>query len=225
MGDETLLLTLNAVGGLSALLVTIVLTFYLLLDGKRVWDALFNLLPFDNRVQIRRSLQKDFHRYFIGQVTLGWITGTLMSIVFLALNVPYSLLLGSVIGVMTLIPFGDTLGYLLVCLLLTAQAPGLAVKTLIAALVVDQILDQVIAPRILGGFTGLKPIWIIMALLLGTKVFGLVGLLTAVPIASFINSWLDAEPAPAEETSPAIAAANGSPAPVDRLPATSGSDL
>jgi predicted PurR-regulated permease PerM len=190
LGDETLTLTLNAVGGISSLLIVIVLTLYLLLDGKRVWQALFRWLPIDRRDQIRRSLQADFHSYFIGQATLGLMMGVILSIVFFVLHVPYSLLLGSTVGVMTLIPFGDTLSYALICLLLAAQSPGLAVTTLGVSLLVDQIVDQAIAPRILGGFTGLKPIWVIIALLLGTKLFGFSGLLIAVPIASFINSLL-----------------------------------
>ncbi|NJR66391.1 MAG: AI-2E family transporter [Leptolyngbyaceae cyanobacterium CRU_2_3] len=125
LGDQTLTLTLNAVGGLSSLLLTIVLTLYLMLDGKRVWNTLFQLLPLDNRVHIRRSLQEDFQNYFIGQATLGVVMGVVLSIAFLVLAVPYSLLLGITIGVMTLIPFGDVLGYILISLLLTAQDSNL----------------------------------------------------------------------------------------------------
>lgn len=193
LGDETVLLTLNAVGGLSSLLLTLVLTFYLLLDGKRVWHALFRWLPSDKRDRIRRALQHDFHCYFIGQATLGIILGTIFSIVFFLLNIPYSLLLGSTVGIMSLVPLGDTVSYVVICLLLAAKSPTLALTTFGIVLVLDQIIDQVIAPRILGEFTGLKPIWIIIALLFGTKLFGLPGLLIAVPIASFINNLLDDE--------------------------------
>lgn len=191
LGDETLFLTLGAVGGLSSLVLTLVLTFYLLLDGKRVWNVFFLWLPPHQRRKIRRLLQEDFHNYFIGQATLGLMVGTLLSATFFLLKIPYSLLLGSTVGIMSLIPFGDTLGYGLVCLLLAAKSPGLALTTLIIAIVIDQILDQVVAPRILGSFTGLKPIWVIIALLLGTKLFGFAGLLTAVPIASFISGFLE----------------------------------
>ncbi|GAB4376814.1 MAG: AI-2E family transporter [Elainellaceae cyanobacterium] len=209
LGDETLLLTLGAVGGLSSLLLTLVLMLYLLLDGKRVWDTLFLWLPLRHRQQVRRSLEDDFHNYFIGQATLGLIIGTLLSIVFFVLGVPYSLLLGSTVGIMSLIPFGDTLGYGLVCLLLAAESPGLALTVLIISIIIDQVLDQAVAPRILGEFTGLKPIWVIIALLLGTKLFGFAGLLTAVPIASFINSLVENESPLLEENG----MTNSAPAP------------
>lgn len=190
LSDETVSLTLNAVGGLTSVLLTIVLTLYLLLDGKRVWKVIFRLLPETRRDAIRRSLQNDFHRYFIGQATLGLVMGVILSAVYFVLKVPYSLVLGSTVGILTLIPFGDSLGYGIVCLLLAAQSPGLAFTTLAISIVIDQLIDQAIAPRVLGGFTGLKPIWIIIALLLGTKLFGLPGLLIAVPVASFIGTLL-----------------------------------
>jgi predicted PurR-regulated permease PerM len=205
LGDETLTLALNAVGGLSSLLLTLVLTLYFLLDGKRVWRTIFKYLPLQNSDHIRQSLQRDFDRYFIGQAALGLITGVLISTLFVILHVPYSLLLGSTIGVLSLIPFGDTIGYIVVCLFLATQSPGLAIVTLGAAVVIDQILDQAIAPNILGGLTGLQPIWIIVSILLGTKLFGFPGLLLAVPIASSINSLMndeELEPNPTSSTNP-----------------------
>jgi predicted PurR-regulated permease PerM len=203
LGDETLALALNAVGGLSSLLLTLVLTLYFLLDGKRVWRTIFKYLPLQNSDHIRQSLQRDFDRYFIGQAALGLITGVLISTLFFVLHVPYSLLLGSTIGILSLIPFGDTIGYIAVCLFLATQSPGLAIVTLGAAIVIDQILDQAIAPNILGGLTGLQPIWIIVSILLGTKLFGFPGLLLAVPIASSINSLMndeELEPTPTSST-------------------------
>lgn len=193
LGDETLSLTLNAVGGVSSLLLTLVLTFYLLLDGKRVWNAFIRFLPLANKDQIQRSLQNDFRNYYVGQATVGLTLGTLLSLVLFIFQVPYSLLLGIMVGIMSMIPFGDTLGYIIVGLILAAQSSGLALAAFAAVLVVDQIVDQAIAPRILGNVTGLKPIWVIVALLLGTKVLGLSALLTAVPVASFIGTLLEDE--------------------------------
>lgn len=208
--EETLTLTIDLLDGLSALLLTLVLTFYFLLDGKRVWDSLFHRLPLSNRVYLRRSLQADFHRYFIGQVTLGTVTGVCLSGTFFLLGIPYSLLLGLLVGVMTLIPFGDTLSFIVISSLVATQDLTLGIKTLVVSAIVDQVIDQAIAPRILGGFTGLKPIWVLISLLFGTKVAGLPGLLTAVPIASFIRGLLEEAPLPAEEKA-AIADNQGIP--------------
>ncbi|MCU0570861.1 MAG: AI-2E family transporter [Oculatellaceae cyanobacterium Prado106] len=149
-----------------------------------------DLLSVEKRDWVRRSLQENLHRYFVGQVILSSILAVLYSIAFFILQVPYSLLFGFSIGVLGLIPFGDTLAYLLICLFLAAQSPQIVLPTLIVCVILDQVVDQAIAPRILSNMTGLKPIWVILALLLGTKLFGLPGLLLAVPTASFMEEFL-----------------------------------
>ncbi|MBW4691563.1 MAG: AI-2E family transporter [Lyngbya sp. HA4199-MV5] len=199
VADETLTLTLDAIGSLSEGLLVIVLTLYLLLDGRRIWDGVFRWVPLKYRGRMGQQLESNFHRYFIGQATMGLIMGTTLTIAFFLLNVPYSLLLGLLVGLMTLIPFGDVLSFGLISLLVAAQDVGLGVKTLVTAAVIDQFVDQAIAPRVLGGFTGLKPIWVIISLLVGTKIAGLPGLLTAVPVAGFIQDVLEDLNLPADD--------------------------
>lgn len=198
IGEELLTLALDTVNSVSDVLLTAVLTFYLLLDGDRLWNGLFRRLPARFGVPIQRSLQQNFQNYFLGQVTLAALVGTAMTLAFSVLRLKFGLLFGLGIGVMTLIPFGDVLSFTLVSLVVAAHDFGLGVRTLVVAVVVDQIIDQAIAPRLLGSFTGLSPIWVIAVLVIGTKVGGLLGLLIAVPIASSLKSLLDTgfQPAP-----------------------------
>ncbi|NJL22154.1 MAG: AI-2E family transporter [Leptolyngbyaceae cyanobacterium SM1_3_5] len=72
------------------------------------------------------------------------------------------------------------------------------------SLVIDQLIDQLITPRLLGRFTGLRPLWVLIALIVGTKIGGLLGLILAVPLSGFVKSLLDEwqvipDVAPAEE--------------------------
>jgi predicted PurR-regulated permease PerM len=191
LADQSVTLTLDAIGSLSEGLLVIVLTLYLLLDGRRVWNGVFQWVPQKYRDRSAQQLESNFNRYFIGQATMGLIMGTALTLAFFLLNVPYSLLLGLLVGLMTLIPFGDIVGFGLISLLVAAQDLGLGVKTLAVATIIDQVVDQAIAPRVLGGFTGLRPIWVIISLLIGTKIAGLPGLLTAVPVAGFIQDLIE----------------------------------
>ncbi|NJO93929.1 MAG: AI-2E family transporter [Hydrococcus sp. RM1_1_31] len=61
------------------------------------------------------------------------------------------------------------------------------VKVLGVAFVIQQAIENGIAPRLLGGFTGLNPVWILVALLVGIQVAGILGLLLAVPMAGVIK--------------------------------------
>ena len=189
--EELLALIVGTIDSVSEAILTVVLTFYLLLDGERLWSGIFGRLPSRWSIPLQQSIQQNFQNYLIGQVALAALVGTAMSLAFLALRVPFGLLFGLGIGVMTLIPFGDVLSFSLVGLLVAVHDFWLGAKTLTVAVVVDQIIDQAIAPRLLGSFTGLSPIGVLVALAVGTKIGGLLGLLTAVPIASCLKNLVD----------------------------------
>jgi predicted PurR-regulated permease PerM len=113
--------------------------------------------------------------------------------VFLALQVPFALLFAILIGIAELIPFiGATLGIGLVTILILFQNVGLALQVAIAATILQQIRDNILAPRMMGGFTGLNPIWIFIALLMGLQIAGFLGILVAVPVAGTLKGTLDA---------------------------------
>lgn len=65
----------------------------------------------------------------------------------------------------------------------------LGVEVLVVATIIDQGLDQAIAPRIFGDLVGLNPVWIIISLLLGAKLGGVLGLILAVPLAGAIKRF------------------------------------
>lgn len=191
LSEEFLTLAFEAVDSVSEVLLTVVLTFYLLLDGQKLWNGLFGRLPPRFGPLVKQSLQQNFQNYFIGQVALAALVSFCLTTVFLVLKVPFGLLFGLGVGVMTLIPFGDLLSFSLVSLLVASHDFWLGVRTLAVALAVDQVIDQAIAPRLLGRFTGLSPVGILAALAIGTKVGGLLGLLVAVPLASSLKNILD----------------------------------
>ncbi|HEY9623811.1 MAG TPA: AI-2E family transporter [Crinalium sp.] len=191
LADHALTLILDTVGNLSEALLTIVLTFYFLADGERIIREIFHRLPVNWGPQVERSLRLNFQNYFLGQLAIAFLVGTLMTIAFLILHIPYALLFGLTIGVMGLIPFGDLVTCAIISVLLAFQDFWLGAKVMVVALALDQVTDQLIAPRLLGTFTGLRPVWVLISLLVGTKIGGLLGLITAVPLASFIKNALD----------------------------------
>lgn len=189
--EELFSLAFEAIDSVSEVILTAVLAFYLLLDGEKLWNGLFQRLPSRFGQVVQQSLQQNFQNYLLGQVALAVLVGCSMTVVFLSLQVPFGLLFGLGVGLMTLIPFGDLLSFSLVSLLVASHDFWLGVRTLAVAIVVDQIIDQAIAPRLLGRFTGLSPVGVLAALAVGTKVGGLLGLLVAVPLASSLKGTLD----------------------------------
>ncbi|NCJ07433.1 AI-2E family transporter [Synechococcales cyanobacterium C] len=185
-------LTLDTISTVVNLLITAVLTLLLVLNGTRLWDGLLSWLPPVWKAQVQASLQPSFQGYFAGQAILALILSGTLSLVFVLLQIPFGLLFGLVIGLTSIIPFGGTVSVLVISALLAAQNFWLAAKVLIATLILSQINDNVIAPRLIGGITGLNPAVVVLALLVGVKLGGVLGLLLAVPSASFVKRVADA---------------------------------
>ncbi len=185
----------DTIGTFANVLLTVVLTIYLVFNGQLLWDGIFQWFPPHIGVQVRQTLREDFQNYFIGQVTLGALLTLVLILIFITLRIPLALLFGIGIGFFSLFPFGTGIGIAIVSLLIALQNFWLGVEVLAAAVVSDQINSNFVAPRILGNLTGLNPVWVVISLLLGAKLGGLLGLLIAIPIASFIkditDSWRD----------------------------------
>lgn len=183
--------TLDTINSALNLVLTLVLTIFLVLYGKSLWEGILGWLPEDWNNQIQLSLKQSFQSYFAGQAIIAIILSAIMILAFLALQVPFGLLFGLGIGVASLIPFGGVVSIALVSLLVAFQNVWLGVKVLVVAVVLGQINENVVAPRLIGGITGLNPAWVFISLLLGAKFAGVLGLLMAVPTASFIKKTAD----------------------------------
>jgi predicted PurR-regulated permease PerM len=189
--SQAINVTLNTINSALNLVVTAIVSILLVINGERLWAGLLSWLPSQWQESIRQSLQPSFQGYFSGQATLALILSAAQAIAFVILDVPFGLLFGVVIGLFSLIPFGGTVAILLVSGLLVFQNIWLGVKVFAVALVLGQINDNVIAPRLIGGATGLNPSIVIIALLIGAKFAGFLGLLLAVPTTSFFKKMAD----------------------------------
>ncbi|WP_199336621.1 AI-2E family transporter [Oscillatoria sp. FACHB-1407] len=186
----TLSLTVFTVVRTLDVLLTIVLTFYLVQNSPIIWRSLIQWLPTRLQIPFSQTLQSSFQNYFFGQVISATCMGLGLTSVFLLLKVPFGLLFGLTIGFMALVPFGGSVGIATVTLLVALQNFGLAFQVLAVALIVQQIVENFIAPRVLGTVTGLNPFWVFVSLLAGARVGGLLGIVVAVPIAVVIKEIL-----------------------------------
>ncbi|MBW4612211.1 MAG: AI-2E family transporter [Desmonostoc vinosum HA7617-LM4] len=191
LSDKLLGIIIDTIDSISEALITVVITFYLLLDGPRLWEGIFKKIPGNFAQKVSKSIQQNFQNYLIGQGTLALLMGVSETLLFLIFQVQFGLLFGLGVGFLSLIPFGDIVSLLGIVLIIASHDFWLALKVFAVAIVIDQLIDQAIAPRLLGSITGLRPIWVIVALLVGTNIAGVLGLLIAVPVAGFIKDIAD----------------------------------
>jgi predicted PurR-regulated permease PerM len=174
-------------------IIVFVLTFYMLLYGDRLWRGLLNFLPVDIAVPFDRVLRVNFHGFFLTQVVLALFMTLALIPFFLWLKVPFALLFTLLIGISELIPLiGASFGIGIVTLLLLFQNVGLAFQVGFVCMVLQQIRDNIIGPKLMGDITGLNPVYVFIVLLVGLQLGGLLGAFLAVPIAGTIKGTIDA---------------------------------
>ncbi|MFB8790768.1 MAG: AI-2E family transporter [Potamolinea sp.] len=173
-------------------ILILVISFYMLIDGERVWRGLTKIFSPRIRDGLTQSLQRNLHRFVVGQLLLGLFMAISLSLTFLALKVPFFLLFAVFIGLMEVIPFvGATLGIATVVSVVAFIDWWLALEVLGVAVALQQVKDNLIAPRIMGNLTGLSPVIIFVSLLLGAKVGGILGVILAIPLTGVGKSLVE----------------------------------
>jgi predicted PurR-regulated permease PerM len=188
IAGQVLNLAVVTVTSLLDFVLTMILTFYLLQHGGELWHSLVEWLPLKVREPFSQTVRLSFQNFFITQLILSTCMASALIPTFLWLKVPFGLLFGLTIGIMALVPFGGSVGIALTTLLVSLQDFWMGARVLMAAVIVQQILENLIAPRILGSFTGLNPALIVISVLTGARIGGLLGVIVAVPTAVVIKT-------------------------------------
>ncbi len=180
-------------------LITIV-SFFMLLNGDRLWSFLLKIFPPHLRSEFTESIQKSFLGFFWGRLILCvffWISAF---IVFLVLGIPYALVLATIAGVCDLIPgIGATLGVSIVALIVLPQGISTVITVLVVCILLQQVQENLLMPRIMQGSLNINPVVMFFSLLVGARVAGLLGVFLAVPITGTIISLFQVGELQAEE--------------------------
>ena len=129
-----------------------------------------------------------FGSYVRGQLTISALSAVLVAVPLTLFGVPYSLLLGLAAGLLNLIPsLGSVLTYVLGVTLMLAFGTFSDVLIVLAVLAVQALIEQaVLTPNIMSQQVGLHPVVILLALFVSGALFGLLGLVLAVPAAALV---------------------------------------
>lgn len=181
------------------LILIAVVAFFMLLDGQRLWNFILKLVPRHLRGRFANTVRRKFLGFVRGQLILTVFLTTTSFLVFLVLQVPFTLILAAIVGVFDTIPgIGATLGIGIVCLLVLSQNVWLAFKVLVACILLQQIQDNFISPRVMRDAVNINPVVIFFALLVGAKVAGLLGIFLAIPVTGVIVSFFEIDEMKAE---------------------------
>jgi predicted PurR-regulated permease PerM len=184
---------------------------YWIFERKRAEDLLCSLLPRPKRKRVRDTwelIDAKLGAYVRGQAVLIVLVGTVLSVTFWAIGLPYWILIGAFAGVVEIVPVIGPLvaGALAVGVGLTVSwQTGLAAG--LAVLVVRLLEDYLVIPRLLGDAVGLTPLVVLVAVTACGLLFGGFAVILAIPLAAVIATLIDVivrDKDPAEEDVPAV---------------------
>lgn len=177
-------------GGLKVFFM-IVLTIFMLIKGGRAWSGMMRWLPPWWRDRIETPVPYKFRRFITGQVSLAFGFGVILAIIFSIIRVPLAIMFAFLIALGSLFPFMGAITQTSVSLFVMLHNFTVGLQVFLIALVLGQILDEVILPKVLGDIVGVNPIWLIISVFLGARLGGVMGILLAVTIASVIKDLVD----------------------------------
>jgi predicted PurR-regulated permease PerM len=190
--QKTFTIVLSAVSVVATLIIVPVLSAYMLIEAGDVKRNALGLFPPKRRAKAEAvvdDLDQVLGGFVRGQLIDGAIVGTMIGVMLAFMHVPYALLIGVAAGILNFIPYaGAVVGFVpsvAIALLVNGPTNALIVAGLFA--VIQQIDGNVVAPRVLKDNVGLSPLYIILAILVGSELFGLAGTFLSVPVAAMLR--------------------------------------
>jgi predicted PurR-regulated permease PerM len=184
---------LAVVNVLSLLVITPVVTFYMLRDWPKLVQRIDSWLPREHAPLIRSLLHKIDLRlagFVRGQALVCLLLGLFYAATLTIAGLSYALLMGLLIGLLTFIPvLGAAIGAAISLIIAAVEFHAwLRVGIIAAIFLVGQFAESyILSPKLVGERIGLHPAWLLLALLAGGALFGFLGLLLAAPVAATIG--------------------------------------
>jgi predicted PurR-regulated permease PerM len=178
------------------ILITVVVSVYLLVDGYRFGNWLVQSSPLSQRgwvSTVLEILQRVVGGYIRGQFIMSAIMGILQGVGMAIIGVPFALFIGVLAAVLEFVPIIGTItvGFVAVVIALT-QSWTMALITLIYTVILDCIEGYVLSPRILGHAIQIRPVITLMAMIAGSQLFGIWGAIFGAPTAGLIQALVGA---------------------------------
>jgi predicted PurR-regulated permease PerM len=174
--------------------LVLIIAFIMLIDGDRLWQRFIAALTPELRSEaelLRQSADRSFGGFIRGSLILGVIYGVATLAILVALGVPFAGVLAVLSGLTMIIPFfGPIIAEIPVLAVVLLGAPDVFIWVLVLTLALQQVVLNVIGPRIMSNAIGIHPIFVFLALLIGSRIAGFWGVFLAMPVAGVINTFV-----------------------------------
>ena len=186
------------VDGFVYIFTGIIFAIYMLGQKEKLVDGMTRLIygftekrKANKIMKVATLTNKTFSKFISGQCVEAVILGTIIFVVCLLCGFPYALLIGVLTAVTALIPiFGALIACVVGAILIAITNPIQALIFVAVFVIIQQIEGNVIYPKVVGKSVGLSPLWTLLAITVGGNLFGVLGMLIGLPLASVVYSLL-----------------------------------
>ena len=180
------------VSSIASFFVSLIFAIYILGDKERLGRQLGTLRKAYLKEETNKRvdhflsiLNKSFSSFITGQCMEAVILGSIFMVVLSILRMPYAVMIGVVVMFSALLPIvGAFIACFIGAFLILLESPVKALVFVIVFLVVQQLENNLIYPRVVGSSVGLPSIWVFFAVTIGGSFFGVVGMLIFIPLVS-----------------------------------------
>ncbi len=185
----------SAAGAIFTAIAFLLLTFHWMLDGPRAIQSWLQLAPRGQRESIGAlisAMEAKVSFYIAGQGVLCLAIGLMALAAYLLIGLPNVLVLALVAGVLEAVPMiGPVLGAVPAAVIAFSIAPSKLIWVVVASLVIQQVENNILVPRVMRRSVGVNPFVSLLAIFAFSSLFGIAGALMAIPIAAMIQLLLD----------------------------------
>jgi predicted PurR-regulated permease PerM len=190
--------TAQVFGGIFSFITILIMAFYFTVEENAIKKFSEAIIPkkYQSYVtDLSSRIQAKLGQWFRGQLTLSLIIFgiTFLGLFFISLFIPlkYILIIALLAGVLEIIPyFGPWIAGIIAVLLTVTQSGWAALFVALLYLVIQQLENSIIVPKVIGKSVGLNPLIVVIAILVGFKLGGLLGALVSVPVAAALSVFV-----------------------------------
>jgi predicted PurR-regulated permease PerM len=176
-------------------IVILTLTLYWTVDGPRIIKTFLLLVPQDRRESIDElisAMESKVGFYLAGQGALCLVISMMALVAYMLIGLPNALVLALAAGVMEAVPMiGPLLGAVPAALVAISIAPDRLIWVIVATIIIQQLENTLLVPRIMRKAVGVNPFVTLLALFAFSSLFGIAGALMAIPIAAIVQLVLN----------------------------------
>ena len=187
--------------GVANALIVLILSFYMMLDGKKVTKQALALIPHEYHDELHvaaRSIERTFGGFIRGQLAMALLYAVFVTLAMTIARLRFAVAIGSLAGLIMFVPvIGAPIAMVLPAIIALFQNPSLAFWMLLIMTVYQQILLHIVMPKVMSEVVGMPPLLILAAIMISTRLIGLWGFIFGIPVAGalyasgifFLGRW------------------------------------